>query len=188
MAALLREGSVYAAQIDDRFVDNNAKASPLHDIGKVGIPDAILLKPGRLTPEEFAVMKTHVDIGYKTLASVQKHYPGNDFLQIGIEIARCHHEKWDGSGYQQGLAGTDIPLSARIMAVSDVYDALRSRRVYKEPYSHEKSTDILMSGRGSHFDPVLVDVFLAHQDEFRAIFDTSAAHVPAEPPVEPPQP
>ena len=185
MAALLREGSVYAAQIDDRFVDNIAKASPLHDIGKVGIPDSILLKPGRLTAEEFAIMKTHVTVGYETLASVVTNYPGNAYLKMGMDIARYHHEKWDGSGYQEGLSGEEIPLSARIMAISDVYDALRSRRVYKEPYSHEKSSDILMSGRGSHFDPVLVDVFLAHQDEFRAIFDTSAAHIPAEPSVEP---
>lgn len=186
LAERLRECGAYVSQLDDRFVDNIVEASPLHDIGKVGIPDAILLKPGRLTPEEFAVMKTHVDIGYHTLASVEKHNPGNNFLRIGMEIARYHHEKWDGSGYRQGLAGTDIPLSARIMAVSDVYDALRSRRVYKEPYSHEKSMAILVQGRGTHFDPVLVDVFLAHQDAFREIFDTSAAHtaVPAVDPIQ----
>jgi len=165
------EAGVYHDIIDVDYAENLAKASPLHDIGKVGIPDAILLKPGRLTSEEFEIMKTHVTIGHKTLASVEKSYPGNAFLKLGMEIAKEHHEKWDGSGYLGGLSGEDIPLSARIMALSDVYDALRSKRVYKEGFSHQKALDIIRQGRGSHFDPTLVDVFLQHHLLFQGIFD-----------------
>ena len=161
----------YTDIIDAAYADNISKASPLHDIGKIGIPDAILLKPGRLTPEEFEIMKTHVDIGYDTLVSTYKMYPGNVFLKIGLEITKCHHEKWDGSGYMQGLAGEAIPLSARIMAMSDVYDALRSRRVYKEPFSHEKTHAIILEGRGSHFDPAIADVFEKHNEQFKEIYD-----------------
>jgi len=116
-------------------------------------------------------MKTHVTIGYDTLASVEKRYPGNSFLRTGMEIARYHHEKWDGTGYPMGLCGMDIPLSARIMAMSDVYDALRSRRIYKEPFTHEVSMGILAENRGKDFDPVLVDTLLPHSEEFRLIFD-----------------
>ena len=174
LAEMLRDGSPYEPLIDEQFIQNITLASPLHDIGKVGIPDSILLKPGRLTPEEFAVMKTHVTIGYDTLASVEKRYAGNSFLKTGMEICRNHHEKWDGSGYPQGLAGAEIPLSARIMALSDVYDALRCRRVYKEPYTHEASMRMIAEGRGTHFDPVLVDVLLARDDAFRQIYDQSA--------------
>ena len=165
------EAGIYRSIIDDDYPENLAKASPLHDIGKVGIPDAILLKPGRLTGEEFDIMKTHVTIGYETLASVEKSYPGNAFLRLGMEIAKDHQEKWDGSGYAGGLSGEDIPLSARIMALSDVYDALRSKRVYKEGFPHQKAADIIAEGRGSHFDPALVDVFLQHHLLFKEIFD-----------------
>jgi len=171
IAEKAHETGVYRNIINDEYPENLAKASPLHDIGKVGIPDAILLKPGRLTGEEFEIMKTHVAIGYETLASVEKSYPGNAFLKLGMEIARDHHEKWDGSGYLGGLAGEDIPLSARIMALSDVYDALRSKRVYKEGFLHSKALDIIVQGRGSHFDPVLVDIFLQHHLLFQEVFD-----------------
>ena len=171
IAEKLREAGVYRGVIDDHYAENLAKASPLHDIGKVGIPDAILLKPGRLTDGEFAVMKTHVTIGFNTLASVEKSYQENAFLKLGMEIAKNHHEKWDGSGYMNGMSGEDIPLSARIMALSDVYDALRSKRVYKEGFSHEKSVDIIAQGRGSHFDPAIADAFLDHHPLFREIFD-----------------
>lgn len=173
IAEKLRESAVYRDVIDDAFVENMAKASPLHDIGKVGIPDAILLKPGRLTDEEFQIMKTHVSLGYETLASVEKLYPANSFLRFGMEIARYHHEKWDGSGYLEGLAGEQIPLSARIMALADVYDALRSKRVYKEAFSHEKALEIIAKRRGSHFDPAVVDIFLQNDRAFRDIFDCS---------------
>jgi response regulator RpfG family c-di-GMP phosphodiesterase len=160
----------YANEISDEFADTIYQASPLHDIGKVGIPDRILLKPGKLTDEEFAIMKTHVKIGYDTLAKVGHQYDKNQFLKMGMEIALYHHERWDGSGYNQGLKGTQIPLSARIMALSDVYDALRSKRVYKEAFSHEKSMEIIRSGRGSHFDPFLADIFLLHHKDFESLY------------------
>ena len=153
--------------INDKYIDNIYKASPLHDIGKVGIPDSILLKPGKLTKEEFDIMKSHTTIGYKTLSEVQRKYKNNGFIKMGMEIAKYHHEKWDGTGYPIGLSGNEIPVSARIMAIVDVYDALRSKRVYKEAFSHEKACEIINEGRGKHFDPVLVDVFLEHNERFR---------------------
>jgi len=174
IAEKLLEAGRYTDIIDEAYCDTISKASPLHDIGKVGIQDSILLKPGRLTPEEFEIMKTHVNIGYEMLASTREMYPGNKFLKIGIEIAKYHHEKWDGSGYMQELAGEDIPLSARIMALSDVYDALRSRRVYKEPFTHEKTYDIIIEGRGKHFDPALIDIFTEHHKSFEEIYDRLA--------------
>jgi putative two-component system response regulator len=175
IAERLYENKKYPDVIDAAYAENISKASPLHDVGKIGIRDAILLKPGRLTPEEFEIMKTHVTIGQKTLLSAAKTYPRNVFLKIGIEIADCHHEKWDGSGYMSGLSGKNIPISARIMAVSDVYDALRSKRVYKEPFSHEKTCGIILEGRGSHFDPALVDIFEEHHSVFEEIYDRLSA-------------
>jgi len=171
IAEKLKKAKIYQNEMDEAYVEDVTKASPLHDIGKVGIKDAILLKPARLTNEEFEVMKTHVMIGYETLASIERMYPENIFIKTGIEIARYHHEKWDGSGYMSGLKGEEIPLSARIMALSDVYDALRSKRVYKDAFSHERACEIITQGRGSHFDPVLVDVFLEHHLLFKEIFD-----------------
>lgn len=168
-ARLTRE---YAVEVTDTFVETIYKASPLHDIGKVGIPDSILLKPGKLTDDEFTIMKTHVQIGYDTLAKIGQQYDRNAFLKMGMEIALYHHEKWNGSGYTKGIIGNDIPLSARIMAVSDVYDALRSKRVYKDAFSHEKSMAIISSSKGSHFDPALVDIFVRHQDEFRSLYES----------------
>lgn len=162
----------YAALMDDTFIETIFKASPLHDIGKVGIPDRILLKPGKLTGEEFEIMKTHVRIGYETLAKVGAQYQQNTFIKMGLDIVLYHHEKWNGSGYQAGLSGEQIPLSARIMAVADVYDALRSKRVYKEAFSHEKSVEIIAEGRGSHFDPLLIDLFLEHHEAFRSLYET----------------
>lgn len=167
----LWEMGMHRKEIDPGFIESITQASPLHDIGKVGIPDAVLLKPGKLTAEEFEIMKTHTTIGYHTLASTEKEYSGSAFIKIGKEIALCHHEKWDGSGYPKGLRGEEIPISARIMALADVYDALRSKRVYKEGYPHEKSLSIILQGRGSHFDPLLVDVFLENNCGFRDIFD-----------------
>lgn len=162
----------YSNEIDEEFISTIYKASPLHDIGKVGIPDRILLKPGKLTEDEFAIMKTHVQIGYQTLAEVGKQYDRNDFLKMGMDIALYHHEKWNGSGYCTGLSGENIPLSARIMAIADVYDALRSKRVYKEAYSHEKSLEIMVSGKGNHFDPVLIDLFSQASEEFRLLYES----------------
>jgi putative two-component system response regulator len=146
------------------------KSAPLHDIGKVGIADSILLKPGRLTDEEFAVMKKHTTYGRDAIAAAELSIDTADnFLIFAKEIAYSHQEKWDGSGYPEGLAGEDIPLSARIMAVADVYDALISRRVYKDAFSHEKAISIIIERKGSHFEPFLVECFLAVVDDFLQI-------------------
>ena len=155
--------------IDDEFRELIFHASPLHDIGKVSTPDAILQKPGKLTPEEYKIMQMHTITGAQTLEAVRQHYPNNAFLNMGIAIARWHHERWNGSGYPDGLAGEAIPLSARIMAVADVYDALRSRRRYKLAYSHEMSCTLISQGKSSHFDPQLVDAFQSLEKEFDRI-------------------
>lgn len=169
LATALRDSSPYTEQIDDTFIYNLVHAGPLHDVGKVGIPDAILLKPGKLTADEFAIMKTHTTIGAQTLDAVRLMYPRNAFIEMGMVIAHYHHEQWDGTGYPEGLAGADIPLAARIMAVADIYDALRSKRCYKEAFSHETSRSIIIQGSGSHIDPVLVDAFLRVADTFNQI-------------------
>ncbi|QZA79832.1 response regulator [Deefgea piscis] len=146
------------------------RSAPLHDIGKVGIPDRILLKPGRFEPYEFEIMKHHTTLGYEAIAHAEKSLGTQvDFLSMAKEIALSHQEKWDGSGYPQALAGDQIPVSARLMAVADVYDALISRRVYKTGMPHEKAIHIIFDGKGRHFDPDMVDAFLEIQDEFRAI-------------------
>jgi HD-GYP domain-containing protein (c-di-GMP phosphodiesterase class II) len=165
----------YADYINESYIDNMHKASPLHDIGKVGIPDSILLKPGKLEPEEFEKIKQHTVIGYKVLSEIQRKYPSNKFLELGNNIVYYHHEKWDGSGYPKGLSQESIPLSARIMALVDVYDALRSKRIYKEPYSHEDSIQIILEGKGKHFDPEIVDVFMENEEEFCKVFDRITA-------------
>ena len=148
------------------------KSALLHDIGKVGIPDRILLKPGRLDPDEFEIMKTHARLGEEAIEAAEGMIADEEagaFLAYAREIAIGHHEKWDGSGYPAGLSGGDIPLSARLMAVADVYDALISRRVYKPPFTHEETVAMIEEGRGSHFDPVMVDAFLEIESEFRSI-------------------
>jgi len=162
--------SDYSKRIQPHFIETLQKASPLHDIGKVGIRDAILLKPGKLTPAEFKEMKSHTTIGANTLEDVFRKYPNNYFIEIGIEIARSHHEKWDGSGYPDGLKGDEIPLSASIMAVADVYDALRSKRVYKEAYSHLDACYIITKERGKHFNPLLVDAFMDSEKAFKSVY------------------
>jgi putative two-component system response regulator len=146
------------------------KSAPLHDIGKVGIPDRILLKPGKLTPEEFEIMKTHTTLGRDAIAHAEQQLGVEvGFLTIAKEIAYSHQEKWDGSGYPEGLQGEQIPVSARLMAVADVYDALISRRVYKEPMPHEEAVDIIRQTAGRHFDPDVVAAFLEIHETFRAI-------------------
>jgi len=172
LATELQRYPKYKESMDDTFVENIYNASPLHDVGKIAIPDSILLKPGKLTVEEFEVMKTHTSIGEKYLKEAYCESKTNKFLKMGIEIAGSHHEKWDGSGYPRGLSERDIPLSARIMAIVDVYDALRSRRVYKEPFSHTKSVTIILEGRKKHFDPIILDAFLNIEDLVREAFDT----------------
>lgn len=155
--------------LDDATIDLLFKSAPLHDVGKVGIPDAILLKPGKLTDEEFAIMKRHPQIGADALASAEAQLGSNSFLRLAREISLTHHEKWDGSGYPAGLEGEAIPLSGRLMALADVYDALISKRVYKPAFSHEQARTIIVEGRGRHFDPAIVDAFLACEEEFRQI-------------------
>jgi putative two-component system response regulator len=165
----LAENPRFQATIDKNYINNIFHASPLHDIGKVGVADNILLKPEKLTEAEFDIMKSHTTIGAQTLEAVRNRYPNNKFVNMGIAIARSHHEKWDGTGYPDGLTGEDIPLCARIMALADAYDALTSERHYKEGYSHEKSRDIIVSGSGKHFDPMLVETFLEIEEEFREV-------------------
>lgn len=151
------------------------KAAPLHDIGKVGVPDAILLKPGKLTDEEFERMKLHTVYGRDAIAAAEKKLSEpSEFLTVAKEIAYSHQEKWDGSGYPEALAGDDIPISARLMAIADVYDALISRRVYKPPFPHEKAIAIMTEGRGSHFDPDMLDAFLSISEECKNVAETYA--------------
>jgi putative two-component system response regulator len=170
LALRLRALGIHSQVLDDHYVEMLFKSAPLHDIGKVGIPDRILLKPGKLDPEEFAIMKTHTTLGRDAIVAAERQFGmAVEFLSCAKEIAYGHQEKWDGSGYPQGLAGTMIPLSARLMALADVYDALISRRVYKPPMSHAEAAAIIVAGRGQHFDPDLVDAFVDIQDEFRAI-------------------
>ncbi len=159
----------FADRLDPRTIDLLYLSAPVHDIGKVGVSDTIMLKPGKLTPEEFELMKAHTIYGRDSLRKAERKLGSNSFLHIAQEIAGSHHEKWDGSGYPQGLSGEDIPLSARIMAIADVYDALISKRVYKASIPHDKAVEIIVEGRGTHFDPILVDKFLEITDEFRAI-------------------
>ncbi len=146
------------------------RAATLHDIGKVGIPDAVLLKPGRLTAEELEIMKTHSEIGAKTLEAVIRSYPRNELLRVGAEIARSHHERWDGAGYPAGLAGEAIPLSARIVSVADVYDAVRAVRPYKPPQTHEATAAAIRQGRGTQFDPAVVDAFFGVEGEIETVW------------------
>lgn len=159
----------FAGIVSEGYISTVYQASPLHDIGKVGIPDHVLLKPGKLTPEEYDIIKTHTTIGAETLRHVDRQFPGNSLIKIGIQIAQSHHERWDGGGYPDGIAGEAIPLSARVLAVGDVYDALTSKRCYKEAFSHERSRDIILEGRGTAFDPAIVDAFLEAEEEFKAI-------------------
>jgi putative two-component system response regulator len=173
LAEKLQSHPRFRAQLSDADVDLLYKSAPLHDIGKVGIPDAILLKPGQLTPDEFNVMKRHTLIGRDAiLAAESKLDKANSFLALARDIALSHHEKWDGNGYPMGLKGEEIPLSARLMALADVYDALISKRAYKAAFSHEKSMSIIAEGKGKHFDPDAADAFLSMDDEIRAVAKT----------------
>ena len=152
--------------IDPEYIRLVFQTSPLHDIGKVGIADAILLKPGALDPAEFEIMKTHTIIAANTLNAALEKFPGVAFLTMAKDIAESHHEKFDGTGYPHGLKGEDIPLCGRIIAVADVYDALISKRVYKDALTHDAAGAIIEAGRGKHFDPDVVDAFVAIGDQF----------------------
>lgn len=159
----------YRSELTEEVVDLLYKSAPLHDVGKVGIPDSILLKPGKLTDEEFEIMKGHARIGADALQVAEDQLGSNSFLKLAREISLTHHEKWDGSGYPSRLQGKAIPVSGRLMALADVYDALISKRVYKPAFSHEKARDIIVEGRGGHFDPDVVDAFLAIEEQFISI-------------------
>jgi len=172
LAQQLAKGSSYADHISEEFIECIQHASPLHDIGKVAIPDSILLKPGKLTAEEFEIMKSHTIIGAENMQSVYNEYPENPFIGMGIEIALYHHERWDGKGYPDGMIGRNIPLSARIMAVADCYDAIRSDRCYRKGLEHEVVAKMLQKEQGTHFDPVIIEAFLAVEDTFSHIMDT----------------
>jgi putative two-component system response regulator len=179
IAAELMTWPKFADVIDGQFVELIYLTSPLHDIGKVGVPDSILRKPGKLTPEEFEIMKQHTLIGADTLKASAQAYSEATFLWMAYEIAVNHHERWDGTGYPHQLSGLQIPLSARIVAVADVYDALRSKRVYKPAFSHEKSVEIIVQGRGSQFDPDIVDAFVKLESQIRQIADSYSLRLPA---------
>ena len=170
LAMHLRSHKRFSAVLSEEFIDRVFQAAPLHDIGKVGIPDRILLKPGKLDAEEMAIMKTHTTLGWEAIEKAQRRVGVSvALLETAKEIALSHQEKWDGSGYPEGLAGEAIPLSARLMAVADVYDALVSNRVYKNAMTHEQAAEIMAAGRGMHFDPDITDAFVALQSEFRVI-------------------
>ena len=192
LAQRLQAHPRFAALLSGPAIEVLAKSAPLHDIGKVGIPDHVLLKPGKLDADEWAIMKTHAALGAAAIEQAERDatlasqaHAGHplEFLRIAKEIARWHHEMWDGHGYPDGLAGDAIPVSARLMALADVFDALISRRVYKEPMSFERARAIIEAGHGRHFDPDMVDAFLAGYDDFVAIaerFSDSEAAVQAK--------
>ncbi|WP_458700250.1 CHASE2 domain-containing protein [Sulfurospirillum sp. 1307] len=171
LASYLKDQGIYTEIINDEFIELIYRASPLHDIGKVGIPDNVLKKPGKLTYEEFEIMKEHPVIGKKILDNALIEQKDNKFLKIAKNIAYYHHEKWDGSGYPLGLKKEQIPLEARIMALSDVYDALISRRIYKKAFDYGETEEIIIKGKGTHFDPLLVDAFFQIKDRFKQIAD-----------------
>lgn len=155
---------------DSSTIELLFKSAALHDIGKVGVPDAILRKPGALSNDEFAIMKTHTVIGRDTLRDVEREVgQHSSFLRFSREIAYSHHEKWNGTGYPEGVSGDDIPIAARLMAVADVYDALVTRRVYKPAMTHEQALEIISEGRGNHFDPDVTDAFLAIEAQIRSV-------------------
>jgi putative two-component system response regulator len=169
LAEKLAENPIYAETLTPEYINLLYKSAPLHDIGKVGVPDRILLKPGKLTDEEFEEMKRHTTYGADAIRQAEETIDDPEargFLSIGREIAHYHQEKWDGSGYPEALSGEDIPLPARLMAIADVYDALISRRVYKPPFPHDESIELIAKGKGTHFDPIMTDSFLEISEQF----------------------
>jgi response regulator RpfG family c-di-GMP phosphodiesterase len=159
----------YPDELDDRTVELLFKCAPLHDIGKIGIPDKILLKPGRLDPDEYAVMQTHAEKGRFAIEAAERKLGASEFLRLARDIAWTHHERWNGTGYPRGIAGRDIPLAGRLMALADVYDALVSRRCYKQPIAHDEAVGIIVGEKGRHFDPALVEIFVSVAPAFDAI-------------------
>ncbi|MDR2503404.1 MAG: two-component system response regulator [Deltaproteobacteria bacterium] len=177
LAEHLKDHPKFKDSLTERTITMIYKSAPLHDIGKVGVPDRILLKPDRLTPEEFEEMKKHTVYGRDTILAAEKELDTPElFLEIACDIAYMHHEKWNGSGYPTGASGDNIPIAARMMAIADVYDALISKRVYKDAMSHEKASSIISEGRGTHFDPDIVDTFLRISDLFDSIAKAHSDH------------
>ncbi len=174
LAQHLATSEAFSGMIDEDFVRLIYLTSPLHDIGKVGIPDSVLLKPGRLSDREFEIMKTHTTIGAETLDAAARQYPGVRYLRLATEIASAHHERFDGSGYPAALSGGDIPLSGRIVALADVYDALTSKRVYKQAFAHEVARSMILEESGKHFDPDCINAFIENEDKFLAVRETFA--------------
>ncbi|WP_420403631.1 HD-GYP domain-containing protein [Nisaea sp.] len=172
LAEELRDHPAFKDVLTTDMIELMHRSAPLHDIGKVGVPDAVLLKPGRLTPEEFEIMKSHAALGHDALAKAEAVAGGGkekSFLRVAREIALTHHERWDGSGYPQGLAGGDIPIAGRLMSIADAYDAMISKRVYKAAMPHEDAVGEIRKGRGTQFDPDVVDAFLSIEERFRQI-------------------
>ena len=172
LAEKLAELPKYENYLTEAYITDLVRATPLHDIGKVGIPDAILLKPGKLTAAEFSIMQEHCDLGAQVLSKAEERLTFQSFLRIAIQLACSHHEHWDGSGYPKGMKEDNIPLSGRIMALADVYDALRSERSYKPALDHEQCREIILAGRAPHFDPEVVDAFLETNEGFLWISTT----------------
>jgi putative two-component system response regulator len=169
LAEYLKNRPRFRPILDDETIDLLCKSAPLHDIGKVGVSDKILLKPSELTEKEFEGMKQHTVYGRDAILSAERKLGSTSFLRFAREIIYTHHEKWDGSGYPEGLKGDQIPIAGRLMALADSYDALTSKRVYKSQISHEKAVQIIIGEKGSHFDPDVVDAFLEVKEEFRQI-------------------
>jgi len=169
LSQALRSRGMYTDELTDDSIAQLKRSAPLHDVGKVGIKDAILNKPGKLTDEEFDAMKLHTTIGGEAFREARVKMNEASFLDLAEQLARSHHEKWNGLGYPEGLSGLEIPLSARIMAIADVYDALISERPYKEPFPHETAVKIIMEGSGSHFEPAIAEAFLSVEQEFDRI-------------------
>jgi len=159
----------HADKLTAKIIDMLVRAAPLHDIGKIGVPDTVLKKSGKLTPEEMSEMQNHTQYGRAALVKAERDIGATPYLEMAKQIAYCHHEKWDGSGYPEGLSGVNIPLPARLMAIADVYDALISKRYYKEAYTHEAAIEFIQQHQGSYFDPRIVEVFVKNSNEFRDI-------------------
>lgn len=172
-AQLARSGS-FASVIDDTFIEDFSRTASLHDIGKLAVPDSILSKPGALDAEEHRIMRRHVTVGAEILREIYRRFPNETLFEMAIDLTLYHHERWDGLGYPFGLSGQAIPLVGRVMAIADVYDALRSERSYKAAFSHEKSRDIILEGSGKQFDPAVVAGFLACEREFESLFGNDA--------------
>ncbi len=169
LAEKLKDHPKYRDLISEEIIDHFYQSAPLHDIGKIGIRDEVLLKPEKLTDDEFEEMKQHTIIGYNALCMSSQKLGENSFLKYAMEFSKYHQEKWDGTGYPDGLSGEYIPLVGRIMAIADVYDALISKRIYKPPYTHQKAVEIITESKGTHFDPDIVEAFLEIKEDFRQI-------------------